>query len=459
MAISSILVANRGEIAVRIIRAAKELGIKTVQVFSTADRDSLPVQLADESIEIGAESAKKSYLNIDAILGAALKTKVDAIHPGYGFLAENPDFADAVNKSGFIFIGPTGEIIRKMGDKITARRIAIEAGVPVVPGCDITLDNLNQLVHQAKELGFPVMIKASAGGGGRGIRLANNSEELLRLAPQAAGEAKIAFGDSSLYLEKFIVDSRHIEVQVLSDGQHTIHLYERECSLQRRRQKIWEESPAISLTAETRKKLCESAAKLTSAVNYQGAGTIEYLFDENSNQYYFIEMNTRIQVEHPVTEFVTGVDLIHEMINIADGQKLTLKQSDIDQRGHAIEVRINAEDPNNNFLPDPGAVSELTIPCGNGVRFDHFLYQGYQIPPYYDSLLGKLIVYAQTRPLAIARLARSLAELKVEGLNTTISLLKVLTTEPDVRSGHVHTNWLENWLTAKQHQQQETVLP
>ena len=446
MSLNKILIANRGEIAVRIIRAAQELGLKTVQVYSSADASSLAVQMADEAVEIGPPPTQKSYLDINAVLKAAKDTGADAIHPGYGFLAENADFADAVVAAGIAFVGPSGDVIRRMGDKASARQAAKEAGVPTVPGSDGIIDNLKDAEKIAAEIGYPVMIKATAGGGGRGIRIADNTEDFMSLAPQASAEAKAAFGDGGLYLEKVIERARHIEVQILGDGENFIHCYERECSLQRRRQKVWEEAPSSALTDEVREKLCSSAVALAAAVSYSGAGTIEYLYDDSSGDYYFIEMNTRIQVEHPVTESILGIDLLTEMIRIAGGGKITLKQNDISIRGHAIEVRINAEDPANNFMPFPGVIGDLRVPGGPGVRFDHMLYSGYQIPPFYDSLLGKLIVTADTREKAITRLKRAIGELSVGEIKTTAPLFRALVNDPDLIAGNVHTKWLEPWL-------------
>lgn len=450
MAISKLLIANRGEIAVRIIRAAQELGIKTVQVYSVADATSLAVQLADEAVEIGPPAAKKSYLNVEAILQAATDSGADGIHPGYGFLAENADFADAVEAAGIAFVGPTGEMIRTMGDKASARKAAENAGVPTVPGSDGIITDLKMAAELAEQIGFPVMIKATAGGGGRGIRVAENSEEFAELAPQASAEAKAAFGDGGLYMEKLIGRARHIEVQILGDGNNFIHCYERECSLQRRRQKVWEEAPSSALSDDVREKLCSSAVALARAVGYRGAGTVEYLYSDDSGDFYFIEMNTRIQVEHPVTESITGIDLVAEMILIAGGEPLSIKQEDVVVRGHSIEVRINAEDPANNFMPFPGIVSELRIPGGPGVRFDHMLYHGYQIPPFYDSLLGKLIVHADNRDAAIIRLKRAAAELSFGELKTTTPLFLNLAEAEEVLSGDIHTKWLEPWLEANE---------
>jgi acetyl-CoA carboxylase biotin carboxylase subunit len=446
LTIRKLLIANRGEIAVRIIRAARELGIRTVQVHSTADAESLAVKLADEAIAIGPPQAAKSYLNIPAILDAAQKTGADAIHPGYGFLAENAGFADAIAAAGLTFVGPSAEAIRMMGDKVSARVAAAKAGVPCVPGSDGRVDDLDAARAVIAKTGFPIMIKAAAGGGGRGIRIATNQEEFDRLVPQAKAEALAAFGDGGLYLEKVIERARHIEVQILGDGERAIHCFERECSLQRRRQKVWEEAPSVSLPEAVRQKLCASAVALAESVKYSGAGTLEYLYDDASGDFYFIEMNTRIQVEHPVTEFITGVDLVREMLKIAGGEKLRLKQSDIQKHGHAIEVRINAEDPAQNFMPGPGTVATLRVPGGNGVRFDTLLYAGYTIPPFYDSLLGKLIVWDEDRPAAIARLVRALQELEIGGVKTTRALHLALAGDPSVQKADFHTRWLEGWL-------------
>ena len=444
--IKRLLIANRGEIAVRIIRAARELGIHTIQAYSQADAESLAVKLADEAVLIGPPQATKSYLNIPVILDAARRSDADAVHPGYGFLAENAEFAEAVAGIGMIFVGPRADSIRLMGDKVAARKAAIAAGVPTVPGSAGRIDDPEAAFAIAKSTGFPIMIKAAAGGGGRGIRVATSLEEFERLMPQASAEAQAAFGDGGLYLEKVIERARHIEVQVLGDGERVIHCFERECSLQRRRQKVWEEAPSPVLPEEIRQKLCASAVALAEAVHYRGAGTLEYLYDDETHEFYFIEMNTRIQVEHPVTEFVTGIDLVREMILVAGGEKLRMRQDDVHRAGHAIEVRINAEDPGRNFMPAPGTVSGLHIPGGNGVRFDSLLYAGYTIPPFYDSLLGKLIVWDETRPAALKRLKRALAELEIAGVRTTKVLHQALADDPEVMAGRFDTRWLERWL-------------
>jgi len=441
-----LLVANRGEIAVRVIRAAKDLGIATVAVYSDADRESLHVQIADEAVNIGPPAAKKSYLNVANILKAAADLGCDAVHPGYGFLAENADFADACAAAGLVFVGPSGDAIRTMGDKVAARSAAHAAGVPVVPGSMGRVADIEAARHILIDTGFPVMIKAAAGGGGRGIRIANDLAEFEAAFPQAAAEALAAFGDGGLYMEKVIAKARHIEVQVLGDGKDAVHCFERECSLQRRRQKVWEEAPSRALSDRIRDELCASAVRLTRAVGYSGAGTIEYLYDDEADRFYFIEMNTRIQVEHPVTEMITGIDLVAEMLRIAGGEPLRPKQSDIVVRGHAIEVRLNAEDPSRDFAPFPGTVESLRIPGGPGVRFDSMLYPGYSVPPFYDSLLAKLIVHAETREAAITRMARALSELRIDGLKTTKPLFQALADDPEVQAGAFHTRWLEGWL-------------
>ncbi|HMM07915.1 MAG TPA: acetyl-CoA carboxylase biotin carboxylase subunit [Paracoccus solventivorans] len=446
MMLERLLVANRGEIAVRIIRAARDLGISTVAVHSDADAGALHVQIADAAVNIGPPAARKSYLNTEAILQAAAATGCDAIHPGYGFLAENPGFADAVAAAGMVFVGPSGDAIRLMGDKVAARSAAHAAGVPVVPGSMGRVADIGEARQLLMETGFPVMIKAAAGGGGRGIRIARNLTEFESGFPQAQAEALAAFGDGGLYMEKVVQRARHIEVQVLGDGTDAIHCYERECSLQRRRQKVWEEAPSLALTDRARDELCASAVRLARAVGYSGAGTVEYLYDDLSGAFFFIEMNTRIQVEHPVTEMVTGVDLVAEGLRIAAGEGLRLRQSDIRVQGHAIEVRLNAEDPARDFAPCPGTVGELRVPGGPGLRFDSMLYPGCQVPPFYDSLLGKLIVHAEDRPAAIRRLSRALSELSIGGMKTTKPLFVALAGDPELQAGAVHTRWLEGWL-------------
>ncbi|HEX8046639.1 acetyl-CoA carboxylase biotin carboxylase subunit [Rhizobium sp.] len=446
MTIRSVLIANRGEIAVRIIKAAKALGIRTVQVHSAADVDMLAVRLADEAIDIGSPAPKKSYLNIEAVIAAAKAADVDAVHPGYGFLSENGDFADAVEAAGMVFIGPSGDAIRTLGDKVAARQVAAKAGVPTVPGSDGRVAGLDEARALATTIGFPVMIKAAAGGGGRGIRIVADIAELEQQFPLASAEALAAFGDGGLYMEKVITRARHVEVQVFGDGQNFVHFFERECSLQRRRQKVWEEAPAFLLPADVRKQLCGSAVALAREVGYRGAGTVEYLYDDETGDFYFIEVNTRIQVEHPVTEMITGFDLVQEMFKVAGGTALSVSQDDVRASGHAIECRINAEDPFKVFQPSPGTITKLSVPMGEGIRFDTMLYEGYTIPPFYDSLLGKLIVHAETRDACLAKLGSALQALAIEGVPTTVPLHLALARDASVAKGAFHTRFLEHWL-------------
>jgi acetyl-CoA carboxylase, biotin carboxylase subunit len=443
---ASVFIANRGEIAVRINRACRKLGLRTVQAASAADLDSLAARLADAVVEVGPPPAAKSYLDVERMVAAAREAGCDAVHPGYGFLAENGDFADAVVAAGMRFIGPSGDAIRLLGDKVAARGVAARAGVPVVPGSDGRVADAARAALIAAEIGFPVMIKAAAGGGGRGIRIVHDADEFARAFPQASGEASAAFGDGGLYIEKVIEHARHIEVQILGDGERFVHCYERECSLQRRRQKVWEEAPAFELDAGVRQALCESAVALAASVGYRGAGTVEYLYDAGSRAFYFIEVNTRIQVEHPVTEMVTGVDLVEQMIRVAAGEPLALTQQDVRIHGHAIECRINAEDPSRNFMPGPGTIASLRVPEGAHVRFDSLLYEGYTVPPFYDSLLGKLIVHGADRADCLARLREALEGLEVGGLPTTVALHRALAADPDVQQGRIHTRFLEPWL-------------
>ncbi|MGC8876232.1 acetyl-CoA carboxylase biotin carboxylase subunit [Thermus sp.] len=436
-----VLIANRGEIALRILRAARELGIKTVVAHSTADEKSLPVLLADEAICIGPPPSGQSYLNIPNLLSAAIVTGADAIHPGYGFLAENATFAEMCREHGITFIGPTPENMRLLGDKATARKVAREAGVPTVPGTD-ELGSVEEAKRAALEIGYPVILKASAGGGGRGMRVVHTEEELERAVLQAQEEARAAFGNPAIYLEKYIEEPKHIEIQVLGDGERVVHLWERDCSIQRRHQKLLEEAPSL-LPYETRKAIAEAARRLAEHVGYVSAGTLEFLVDKEGN-FYFIEMNTRIQVEHPVTELVTGIDLVQAQFRIAQGEKLWLKQEDIEVRGHAIEVRVNAEDPEKGFRPSIGKVETLLFPGGPGVRVDSHLYAGYQIPPHYDSLIAKILAWAPTREEAIRRMERALAETVIEGpgLKTTIPFHQKVLQNAFFRRGAVYTNFV-----------------
>jgi Acetyl/propionyl-CoA carboxylase, alpha subunit len=444
--ITKLFIANRGEIAVRIIRAARGLGIPTVLGVSEADQDSLAARLADQTILIGPARSSESYLNIPRVLDAILASGADAVHPGYGFLSENEEFVTALERMGVTFVGPRAETIRAMGDKAAARRTAIAAGVPVVPGSDGPVADLASAITVAAGIGYPLMIKAAAGGGGRGIRVAGSAEDLAAQMPVAQAEALAAFGDGSVYLERYVPRARHVEVQILGDGTRSLHLFERECSLQRKRQKVWEEAPAVMLPDAVRARLCASAVALAESVGYRGAGTLEYLYEDDTGEFFFIEMNTRIQVEHPVTEEITGIDLVQAQLRIAGGEALWLTQDEIRTRGHAIEVRLNAENPARKFMPQPGKVSGVKLP--DGVRFDTLLYEGCTVAPFYDSLIGKLIVTGADRQTALGALAKALDGLEITGIATTRDLHVALARAADVRSGNVHSRWLEDWLEA-----------
>ncbi|ASS98901.1 MULTISPECIES: acetyl-CoA carboxylase biotin carboxylase subunit [Geobacillus] len=442
--IKKVLVANRGEIAVRIIRACRELGIETVAVFSQADRDALHVQLADEAYCIGPTASKDSYLNFTNIMSVATLTGCDAIHPGYGFLAENEAFAELCRECNVTFIGPSPEAIAKMGIKDIARETMREAGVPIVPGSRGVIESLDEARAIADEIGYPVIIKATAGGGGKGIRVARNEEELVKGINITQQEAATAFGNPGVYIEKYIEDFRHVEIQVLADSYgNTIHLGERDCSIQRRLQKLVEEAPSPAIDDEMRRKMGEAAVKAAKAVNYTGAGTVEFIYDHRNKQFYFMEMNTRIQVEHPVTELITGIDLVKEQIRIAAGEKLSITQEDVTFNGFAIECRINAENPAKNFMPSPGKIAMYLPPGGPGVRVDSAAYPGYTIPPYYDSMIAKLIVHAPTRAEAIARMRRALSEFIIEGIHTTIPFHIKLMEHEKFQSGEFNTKFLE----------------
>ncbi len=443
-----VLIANRGEISLRVIRACQELEVTAVAVYSDADAESLPVRHADETINIGPPPAGKSYLNVENIIEAAKESGAEAIHPGYGFLAENAAFAAACRDAGITFIGPSAEAIEALGNKSGARELAKKAGVPVAPGSE-NVGSADEAVQTAEDIGYPVMVKAAAGGGGRGIRLAADEDELRQAVQDAKREATSAFGDGSLYLEKFLTNPRHVEVQVIGDNKgNVIHLYERECSMQRRRQKVLEEAPSPSINSEVREEMTEAAVRLAQEAGYANAGTVEFLVEggEAGDDFYFIEMNTRIQVEHPVTEMLTGVDLVKEQIRVAAGEPLSFTQEDVPLVGHAIEFRINAEDPDNDFMPSPGEVTFLEVPGGPGVRVDSAVYQGYRIPPFYDSMVGNLIVWALTREEAINRARRALREYRLEGIKTTIPLHTRLLGEEAFRSGKYHTGYLEKLL-------------
>jgi acetyl-CoA carboxylase, biotin carboxylase subunit len=443
-----ILIANRGEIALRIHRACHELGIKTVAVHSTADADAMHVRLADEAICIGPPSAAESYLNIPRIIAAAEISHADAIHPGYGFLSENAKFAEILEEHGIAFIGPKSEHIRLMGDKVEAKRTAARLGLPLVPGSDGPLENVEEALSIAKKIGYPVLIKAASGGGGRGMKVVQHADELESLMGQAKAEAKAAFGDDTVYLEKYLSQPRHIEFQVFGDAHgNAVHLGERDCSLQRRHQKVLEESPSPALKDVERQEMGEKVRRAVQELGFLGAGTMEFLYE--NGQFYFIEMNTRLQVEHPVTEMVTGIDLVREQIRVAAGLPLSVLQGDIKFSGHAIECRINAEDPE-TFAPSPGLVSDFHAPGGLHVRVDSALYNGYRIPPYYDSLIAKLIVYGATRDDCLMRLRRALEEFVILGPKTTIPLHQKLLQNADFRAGNYTIKWLEQWLAGKQ---------
>ncbi|EJL7978482.1 acetyl-CoA carboxylase biotin carboxylase subunit [Vibrio cholerae] len=446
--LDKVVIANRGEIALRILRACKELGIKTVAVHSTADRDLKHVLLADESICIGPAKSIDSYLNIPRIISAAEVTGAVAIHPGYGFLSENADFAEQVERSGFIFVGPRAETIRLMGDKVSAINAMKKAGVPCVPGSDGPLDNdeVKNKAH-AKRIGYPVIIKASGGGGGRGMRVVRNEAELTKSIQMTRAEAKAAFNNDMVYMEKFLENPRHVEVQVIADGQgNAIHLAERDCSMQRRHQKVVEEAPAPGITEEMRKFIGERCTRACIEIGYRGAGTFEFLYE--NGEFYFIEMNTRIQVEHPVTEMITGVDLIKEQLRIAAGQPLSFKQEDIKIRGHAVECRINAEDPE-RFLPCPGKIERFHAPGGMGVRWESHIYSGYTVPAHYDSMIGKLITYGENRDVAIARMRNALNEMIVEGIKTNIPLQQAIMADENFQKGGTNIHYLEKKLGIK----------
>ena len=439
-----ILIANRGEIALRVVRACKELGIPTVAVHSTADADAMHVRFADESVCIGPPAAKDSYLNIPAILSACEITGADAVHPGYGFLSENARFAEILAEHDVQFIGPKAEHIRLMGDKIEAKRTARKLGIPVVPGSEGGITSDAEATKIADGIGYPVLIKAAAGGGGRGMKVARSASELSTALSTARAEAKAAFGDDAVYLEKYLERPRHIEIQVLGDGNGSaIHLGERDCSLQRRHQKVWEEGPSPALNSGARDEIGETVAKAMRDIGYLGVGTVEFLYEDG--KFYFIEMNTRIQVEHPVTEMITDIDLIFEQIRVAAGTNLSLKQEDVKFHGHAIECRINAENPV-SFRPSPGKILHYHAPGGLGVRIDSAVYQGYSIPPYYDSLVGKLIVHGKTRTECLMRLKRALDEVVVDGIETTLPLFRALVRETDIIDGNYHIHWLEQFL-------------
>ena len=441
-----ILIANRGEIAVRIIRACREMGIKTVAVFSEPDREALHTQLADEAVCIGSAKVGDSYLDMNNIISAAVEKQAQAIHPGFGFLSENSMFAGVCKDCNIKFIGPKGSVIDALGNKANARQMMINAGVPVIPGSDGILADVEQAYEMADKLGYPVIVKASAGGGGKGIRIVRKKEELKEAFLSAQSETKAAFGDDSMYMEKLIEGARHVEVQILGDSfGNVIHLGERDCSLQRKNQKVLEETPCEVLSESTRAKICDSAVRAAKAAGYENAGTIEFLYDEDSDKYYFMEMNTRVQVEHPITEMVTGVDIVKEQIRIAAGEKLLYTQDDIKISGHAIECRINAENPSRNFAPCPGTIDYLLMPSGGiGLRVDSAIYQGYEIPPYYDSMLAKLIVHGNNREEAIAKMKSALGEMIIQGVDTNVDYQFEIMNDPDYQKGVFDIGFLES---------------
>lgn len=443
-----ILIANRGEIAVRIIRACREMGIKTVAVFSEPDREALHTQLADEAVCIGSAKVHDSYLNMNNIICAAVEKKVQAIHPGFGFLSENSTFAAMCEECNIKFIGPSAQVIDALGNKSNARDMMIKAGVPVIPGSDGVIEDAGKAHEVAKKLGYPVMVKASAGGGGKGIRIVRSEEELEEAFESARSETIKAFGDDKMYMEKLVEKARHVEVQVLGDSHgNVIHLGERDCSLQRKNQKVLEEAPCPVLPENVREKMCNSAVLAAKAAGYQSAGTIEFLYDEASQEYYFMEMNTRIQVEHPITEMVTGVDIVKEQINIADGKKLSFSQKDIKINGCSIECRINAENPSRNFAPCPGPIDYLLIPAGGlGIRVDTAVYEGYEIPPFYDSMIAKVIVHGNNRKEAISKMKRALYEFIIDGIDTNIEFQNSILNNPDYQKGNFNTSFLESFL-------------
>ncbi len=438
-----ILIANRGEIALRIIRACKEMGIETVAIFSEGDRGSAYLDLADEAYCVGNARSNESYLRIEQIISAAEVANAEAIHPGYGFMAENAHFNEVCRASNIEFIGPTPEAMQMLGDKNEARALARKAEVPVVPGSAGLIEDVNDAIKTAAEIGYPVLVKATAGGGGKGMRIAESEEDLTNALEQAAQEAEAAFGNAGVYLEKFIALPRHVEVQVLADTHgNVVHLWERDCSTQRRHQKLIEESPAPTLPPKVRKSICDAAVRMIKNANYYNAATVEFIVDKDNN-FYFIEVNARIQVEHPVSEMVTGIDLIQQQIKIAAGEKLSFTQDQIECKGVSIECRINAEDPSNNFSPSPGTIESICIPGGLGVRFDTHVHAGYTVPPYYDSMVGKLIVHQPTRKQAIACMIRCLDELRIKGIKTTVPFQKSVLEHEDFVNGKVDTKWVE----------------
>jgi acetyl-CoA carboxylase biotin carboxylase subunit len=444
--ISRVLIANRGEIALRIIRACRELNIQTIAAVSEADRESLPAKMADRSVCIGPAPPVKSYLQIGTLVAAALGTGADAVHPGYGFLAEQPELPETCAQHGIIFIGPKAEHIRRMGDKLWARRMAESLGIPVIPGSGL-IEEFSGLARAAENMGYPILLKAPAGGGGKGMKIVRRPEDVQTLFHEASAEAHSAFGDGRIYAEAYIPNARHVEIQVLGDRQgNIVHLFERDCSLQRRYQKMLEEAPCPVLSLDLRREICQAALALARQVHYESAGTVEFILDQDKGRFYFLEMNTRIQVEHPVTEMITGVDLVKEQIRIASGYPLSFSQEEVKVNGHALECRINAESPQNQFLPSPGEIVDWRPPWGKNIRLDSHCYTGYAIPPYYDSLLGKLITRGDTRREAIQKMQEALAGFVIKGVDTTIPFHQRILEDPDYREGKINTRWIEETL-------------
>jgi acetyl-CoA carboxylase biotin carboxylase subunit len=444
--ITRVLVANRSEIAVRVIRACRDLGIESIVAVSEADQESLPAKMADRSVCIGPAKATESYLKVGTIISAALGTGADAVHPGYGFLAEQPDLPEACTQYGLIFIGPTADNIRKMGDKLLARKMAAELGIPVIPGSELVRDGKDAL-RVAEEVGYPVLLKAAAGGGGKGMKIAEGAKDLNVVFEEASAEARAAFGDDRIYIERFIPNARHIEVQIVSDKfRNIVHLFERDCSIQRRYQKMVEESPSPVVSGRLREEICRSALNIARHIKYENAGTVEFILDQSQGKFYFLEMNTRIQVEHPVTEMVTGIDLVKEQIRIASGEPLSFKQDEVHSSGHAIECRINAESPDEQFRPCPGRIEQWVPPEGSDIRVDSHCYSGYFVPPFYDSLLAKLITHGGNRIEAVDRMKYALAQFVVSGIHTTIPFYQFMLKNPDYLNGKVNTRWVEDTL-------------
>ena len=449
--ISRVLIANRGEIALRVIRACREMDIETVLTVSEADRLSLPAQMADRSVCIGPPLSSQSYLKVDTIIAAAIGVGADAIHPGYGFLAEQPELAKACAKYGLIFIGPRAEHIKQMGDKIFARQVAVDTGISIIPGSQL-IGDYRQATEFADQTGYPVLLKAAAGGGGKGMKIVKKPADLRVAFNEASAEARSAFGDERLYLEHYIENARHVEIQLFGDGHgNVVHLFERDCSLQRRYQKLVEEAPSEALDPGLREKVCRAAVKIAAQIEYQNAGTVEFIFDRDQEQFYFLEMNTRIQVEHPVTEQITGIDLVKEQFGVAAGNPLSFEQKDVNFVGHAIECRINAESPENNFLPSPGKIEQWIAPEGDNIRLDSHCFPGYVVPPFYDSLLGKIIVTGSSRSEAIEEMSAALRRFQISGIHTNIPLHRQIMDHPDYQTGEINTRWIENRLAKEHH--------